>query len=266
MRGVAAILASLSVWVIVTGRVPLWQPRWRISVKMIAAGMVAGTGAAVLTFGLLGSAVPAAAIGLLGASIPAAVITGRERAALQARLERWPDVLAHMRGNVGAGLTLPDATSDALRRAGGELGDFEDEIRRQVMFGEGFSAALATMRRELDDPVTDRIVATLAVAQRSGGHRVGEVLRSLQQSVADDLRLRSAHEAALTEQRWTAGVALIAPWALLVLSVATNPTAAATYDSLEGAVVIAVGFLATVTGWFLARRTARLSEPPRLFR
>ena len=266
MRGVAAILASVSVWVIVTGRVPMWQPRWRISVRMIATGMAAGAGAAVLTFGLLGSVVPAVAIGLLAASIPASVIAGRERTALQARLELWPDVLAHMRANVVAGLTLPDATSDALKRVGGDLGGFEDEIRRQVMFGEGFRVALATMRRKLDDPVTDRIVATLAVAQRSGGHRVGEVLRSLQQSVADDLRLRSAHEAALTEQRWTAGVALIAPWALLVLSVATNPTAATTYDSLEGAVVIAVGFVATVTGWFLARHTARLSEPPRLFR
>jgi len=266
MRGVAVILASAAAWVIVTGRVPTWQPKWRISIKVIAAGIAAGTGAAVVTYGLLGSVIPAVAIGVLAASIPASVVAGRERTALQARLDLWPDALAHMRANVGAGLTLPDAASDALKRVGGDLGGFEDEIRRQVMFGEGFRAALHSIRQELDDPVTDRVVATLAVAHRSGGHRVGEVLRSLQESVADDLRLRSAHEAALTEQRWTAGVALMAPWALLVLSVATNPTAAAAYDSREGALVVSIGFLATVTGWFLARRTARLSEPPRLFR
>ncbi len=266
MRGVAVILASAAAWVIVTGRVPTWRPTWRMPIKVMATGIAVGVGAAVLTFGLLGSMIPALTIGLLAATIPASVATSRARTALQARLELWPDVLAYMRANVSAGLTLPDAASDALKRVGGDLAGFEDEIRRQVMFGEGFSAALDVMRQELDDPVTDRIVATLAVAHRSGGHRVGEVLRSLQQSVADDLRLRSAHEAALTEQRWTAGVALMAPWALLVLSVATNPTAATTYDTLEGAVVIAVGFVATVTGWVLARRTARLSEPPRLFR
>ena len=266
MRGVAALLASAAVWVLVTGHMPTWQPRWRLSFKVVAGGIAAGAGAALATYGLLGSVMPAAAIGVLAASIPATVVAGKDRSALQARLELWPDVLAYMRANVGAGLTLPDSASDALKRVGGELSRFEDEIRRHVMFGEGFSAALLTMREELDDPVTDRIVATLAVAERSGGHRVGDVLKSLQQSVADDLRLRSAHEAALTEQRWTAGVALMAPWALLMLSVATNPTASAAYDSLEGALVISIGLVATVAGWFLARRSARLSEPPRLFR
>lgn len=266
MRGVAVLLASAAAWIVVTGRVPTWRPKSLLSLKAILVGIVAGVGAAGLMYGLLGSLMPAVAVGLLAASVPASIETGRRRTALQERLGLWPDALAHMRANVGAGLTLPDATADALRRVGGDLAGFDTEIRRQVMFGEGFGAALDVMRRELDDPVTDRIVATLAVAERSGGHRVGEVLQSLQYSVADDLRLRGAHEATLTEQRWTAGVALMAPWALLVLSVSTNPTAASTYDSLEGAMVISIGFVATVAGWLLARRAARLSEPPRLFR
>jgi tight adherence protein B len=122
------------------------------------------------------------------------------------------------------------------------------------------------MRGTLDDPVSDRVLATLVVANRVGGHRVGDVLASLQESVADDLRLRRAHDAALTEQRWTAGVALVAPWALLVLSIATNPQASYAFDTPEGAMVVGIGFVATVSGWLLARKSARLSEPPRLFR
>ena len=43
------------------------------------------------------------------------------------------------------------------------------------------------------------------------------ILAALGVSVADELRLRKAHRAALTEQRLTAAVALIAPWALLAL-------------------------------------------------
>lgn len=266
MRGAAVILASAATWIIVAGHVPMWKPVLRLHPFAVATGVAVGAASAVVSYGFLGSFVPALAIGTLVAPVPASVAAAKDRRRLQGRLDLWPDALAFMRANVSAGLTLPDAAIDAFNRVGGDLGSFEDEIRRQIMFGAGFRFALAAMRSTLDDPVTDRVVATLVVAERSGGHRVGDVLRSLQISVADDLRLRRAHEAALTEQRWTASVALVAPWALLVLSIATNPTASAAYDTPEGAAVIGIGLFATALGWFLARRTARLSEPPRLFR
>jgi tight adherence protein B len=217
-------------------------------------------------YGFLGTLVPAVAIGALAASIPIAVNHSRVKTAGREQMELWPDALAHMRASISAGLTLPDAVIDSLRRVGGRLGMFADEIRTEVAFGGGFAQALGSMRSALDDPVSDRVLATLVVANRVGGHRVGDVLSSLQASVADDLRLRRAHDAALTEQRWTATVALVAPWALLVLSIATNPQASAAFDTQEGAMVVGIGLAATVSGWLLARRSARLSEPPRLFR
>jgi hypothetical protein len=85
-------------------------------------------------------------------------------------------------------------------------------------------------------------------------------------SVADDLRLRKAHEAALTQQRLTAAVALIAPWALLLLTITTNPQAASIYASSSGSSIILLGLAGTGLGYALARRTARLSRAPRLFR
>jgi tight adherence protein B len=266
MRGVAVILAASSAWVLVTSRTPSLHIRLNISWRSLALAGVASAGTAFVMYGFLGTVVPAVTLGVLAATVPIAVDHARAKTLKRTQMELWPDALAHVRASISAGLTLPDSLIDACRRVGGPLGLFADEIRTEVAFGGGFAPALVTMRSALDDPVSDRVLATLVVANRVGGHRVGDVLSSLQESVADDLRLRRAHDAALTEQRWTAGVALIAPWALLVLSIATNPQASHAFDTPEGAIVVGVGFVATVTGWLLSRRSARLSEPPRLFR
>jgi tight adherence protein B len=266
MRGVAVILAASSAWVLVTARTPTLRLRLNVSWGSLVLAAVVAIATALLMYGFLGTVVPAVSLGLLTASVPIAVDHARTKAVTRTQMAVWPDALAHMRASISAGMTLPDSLIDACRRVGGSIGLFADEIRTEVAFGGGFAPALESMRAALDDPVSDRVLATLVVANRVGGHRVGDVLSSLQASVADDLRLRRAHEAALTEQRWTAGVALVAPWALLVLSITTNPQASHAFDTPEGAIVVGIGFVATVTGWLLARRSARLSEPPRLFR
>lgn len=94
---------------------------------------------------------------------------------------------------------------------------------------------------------------------------MGAALGALTTSVNEDLRLRRAHDAALTEQRLTAGVALSAPWVILALSVATNPTSSEAFATRTGKLIVAGGFLATAVGYAMARRSARLSRPPRLF-
>jgi Flp pilus assembly protein TadB len=135
-----------------------------------------------------------------------------------------------------------------------------------VSFGDGFTPALERLRHQLDDATSDRVLATLSFAHRSGGHRVGTVISSLGVSVSDELRLRRAHAAALTEQRMTATVALAAPWALLSLTIATNPQAADAYRTATGSMVIAIGFVSTGLGFIAARRSARLSGAPRVLR
>jgi tight adherence protein B len=90
------------------------------------------------------------------------------------------------------------------------------------------------------------------------------VVSSLGGSIADELRLRRAHTAALTEQRMTAAVALTAPWTLLALTISTNPQAAAAYRTATGSVIIAIGFTLTALGFLAARRLARLSQAPRV--
>jgi tight adherence protein B len=163
-------------------------------------------------------------------------------------------------------MTLPDAYLNAASRVGGIFEDTLPEVRRQITYGDGFAAAMRHVRLRASDPTADRVTMTLIVANESGGHRVGEVLAALSASVAGESRLRQAHDAAMTEQRVTAGVALAAPWVILALSIATNPQAALAFSTAEGAVVIGIGLVLTVTGWILSVRIASLSDTPRMFK
>jgi tight adherence protein B len=268
MRGLAALVAGAAAWVVVTRRVPAIRlPSLRLPPVWVApAAIGSGIIAAVLALGILGVPAAAAAIGILAASIPIAASASHHRAKREALADAWPDLLAFLRARVVSGATLPEAFLDAADRSPEPLRTATTGVETEVMYGNGFAAALQRLRSTLEDPTADRVLATIETAYRSGGHRVGDILAALGVSVADELRLRKAHRAAMTEQRLTAGVALVAPWALLALTISTNPQAAAVYRSPTGAALISVGLALTGVGFLLARRTARLSSSPRVFR
>jgi len=266
MRGLVVLAAAGAVWILVVGDLPAGVfriPKVRLLVVIGALG--AGFVGAIVSFGFLGTAMPAIAIGVLCSAIPARIEQSRIEQQLRARTDRWPDFITHMRSSVAAGATLPDAFVDAADRIGHEFSRYADLVRYEITYGGGFVAALTQLRKDLEEPIADRVLATTAIAQRTGGHRVGDVLSALGASIADEIRLRKAHDAALTEQRWTATVALVAPWALLALSIATNPQAAGAFDSVEGMTIVGAGLVATGLGWILARRASKLRSAPRLF-
>ena len=267
MRGVAVVVAVAAVWVLVSGRVPaLRMPRVKVPSPWVVPAMVAtGLGVGMVTMAFLGIPSVSIAIGLLAAAVPAAAEIRRRRSQREELAGAWPDFLALMRGRVVAGETLPDAFIAAAERSPEPLRSSAEQITEAVTYGDGFAPALTRLRTELDDATADRILSTIIAAHRSGGPRVGLVLTSLGGSVADELRLRRAHIAALTEQRMTALVALIAPWGLLALTIATNPQSALAYRRPTGTLIVAVGLASTSLGYLAAMRAAALSRAPRVF-
>ena len=258
MRSGAALAAVLAI-VVGFGLRP-HRVRVRLS---LPAGLGWSGIAGLLTWGVttaLGApAGVAIAAGFLVTPLPMSLRGAAVRRSRNRDASRWPDFLAAVRSRIATGAALSEATRAAARHIGGPFADLD---RGGV---EPFAASLHRARSEWADPVADRVITTLVVAAEVGGRHVDSVLSALAVSVADELRLRRAHDAALTQQRLTAGVALVAPWAMLGLSIATNPTAAESFASPTGTWIVLGGLGATVGGFVLARRSARLSEPPRVF-
>lgn len=267
MRGVAALAAAGATWIAVSGAIPkVAGPRLRLNGAAVARSALAGILVAGAT--MLGTAMPGLAmgVGVLATVVPLARDARRAADEDWNRLREWPDILAFVRAGLASGLSVTDALLEALERASGSYAEIADLLRREALFGSGLDGAIGRIPSDRLDSTSHRILMTLATAARSGGPRVGEIVGTLARSVADDIRLREAHHAALSEQRTTIAVALVAPWAMLVLAVVTNPQARSAFSSPSGTAVIAVGLAATLLGWLLAARAARLSAPPEVFR
>ena len=266
MRAAAVLTAGAALWLLVAP-VPAPRPLRLPRVSARDAASVAGAAAAgfLVALGAGGVPIVAAAAALLGAAAAASARHGAARRAAAVAADRWPDYLAAVRARIAAGETLPEAAVAAARRVGGRFAGLADTIADAMRSGASFDDALAVARAEWADPIADRVLITFAAGSAAGGSRVGAVLARLAASVADEIRLHRAHEAALTQQRLTAGVALAAPWALLLLTTATNPQAADAYTTRAGTVIVLVGMAATGSGYWLARRAGRLSRRPRVF-
>jgi tight adherence protein B len=260
MRSVTALAAALFV-VNALGlrrvRVDLNLRRDRLS----GLGIGAGAGLAIWAICRSLGAPPAvaSAAGVLIIPLPISLRQAVARKTAVREAARWPDFLAAVRSRIATGASLSDATRAAARHLGGRFAELDRGP------GEAFAASLRRVRTAWADPLADRVLTTLGIAAEVGGRHVDSVLAALAGSVGDELRLRRAHDAALTQQRLTAGVALVAPWGMLALSIATNPTAADSYSTPTGTWIVVGGLAATVSGFVLARRSARLSEPPRVF-
>lgn len=260
MRSVAALAATLAVITALGVRpIPLEvRLRPRLSPGTVI-GLVSGLSVWALTRSLDAPPAVAVAAGVLTAPVPMSLRRASVRRTAMRESSRWPDFIAAIRSRIATGASLSEATRAAARHLGGRFIDLDRGP------GEPFSTSLRRVRTDWADPLTDRVLTTLEIAAEVGGRHVDTVLAVLATSVGDELRLRRAHHAALTQQRLTAAVALVAPWAMLALSIATNPTAAESYSSRTGTLIVLGGLMATVTGFLLARRAAELSEPPRVF-
>jgi tight adherence protein B len=267
MRGAAVLLAAAAAWSLAALPLPipvcLHLPR--LHPAMVAAGVPAAALFAALGVGLGGNWALAAVMGAAGAAGPSIVWQVRAHRTAERAAARWPDFLAGLRGRLSTGEPLPEATESAALSAGEHLAELGRRLGEERNAGRAYCDILRAQRAEWADPLADRVLMTLEAASGIGGDRVGAVLAALSGSVADELRLRSAHEAALTQQRITAAVALAAPWILLLLTTATNPQAAAAYSARPGATVVLIGAGATTAGYWLTRRAARLSKQPRMF-
>ncbi|HEX5630221.1 MAG TPA: hypothetical protein VFY15_01045, partial [Acidimicrobiia bacterium] len=111
-----------------------------------------------------------AAFGLLATGFPALAGHRRNEKASRRQAARWPDYLAAVRARLATGAALPAACAEAGRLLGGR---FESLVAAP---GAPFASVLATARQTWSDPLADRVLTTLEVAQTAGGSQVSVLL------------------------------------------------------------------------------------------
>lgn len=177
--------------------------------------------------------------------------------------EAWPDAIATLVASVRAGVSLPESCVALLTRGPADLRPGFEAFASSYRSSGSFEAGLNRLRERLADPIADRVTVALQLAHEVGGTDLVRVLRTLGDFVRDDLRVRKEIEARWSWTVTAARVAAAAPWVVLVM-MSLRPEAAAAYDSPSGVLVIVCGAVATLLGYRLMLRAARLPEDGRL--
>lgn len=195
--------------------------------------------------------------GLFAAAAPWAALNWQAKRRQTALREVWPDAIDNLRSAVRAGLTLPEALAQLSERGPEELRDSFGNFALDYRAGARFTDALERLKQTLADPTADRLIAALQVTREVGGADIGRLLETLSDFLRDDARTRAELE---TRQSWTvngARVAVIAPWLILLL-LATQPEAAAAYQSMAGLFILVCGIVISVVCYQLMLRIGSL--------
>ena len=182
----------------------------------------------------------------------------------QRRIERWPDVVDDVASGIKAGLSLPQSVF--LIGDHGPLifrEPFVTSARHYLETGS-FPSALSHLQSDLSDPIGDRFVVAIKVAYELGGSNLGTLMRSLADSIREDIKLRGELQA---RQSWTingARLAVAAPWVTAaVLSLRSDAIAA--YTSPAGMRLLGVCLALSIVAYGVMLRVGRLPTAIRVF-
>jgi tight adherence protein B len=221
--------------------------------RCIAGGAVAGLALFAVTSTASVSALVAVAVALLPLWLlgPAAQKRDRERRS------RWPEAIDHLRAGVRAGIPLPEALAELGRTGPDPLRPPFRAFAADLRVGRSLDLALDGLKKNLADPVGDRLVAAVKLMREVGGADVGVTLATLSGFLRAEIATRGELEA---RQSWTvnaARLAVVAPWILLVI-LCLEPRVARVYDSAAGVAVLLIGVLVAAGSYALMVRAARL--------
>lgn len=217
----------------------------------------------VTVAGITRSMVVAVALSSVVSVTPLSVVARRVRHRRGSLRQAWPDAISTLIASVRAGVSLPEACLGLIDRGPLEIRPGFSAFASSYRASGSFRAGLERLREEMADPVADRVVAALSLAQEVGGTDLVRVLRTLADFVREDVRVRREIEARWSWTLTAARLAAAAPWVVLGL-MATRADVARAYASTTGIAVILGGAVATLVGYRLMLRAARLPQERRL--
>lgn len=232
-------------------------------VQFTLASLGVGVVALVVLLGVSGvwvvAAPPAVVIALLPRLYFARVRTRR----LSEVRRAWPDGIRDVVGGVASGMSVQRAVENLARSGPAPL---REAFHRFPMLARtlGVMPALESIKEDLADPTSDRVIEVLMIAHERGGVLIPEILRDLADSTSMDLAATEEEQTEALEQRINARVVFMLPWLVLVALTFRPGPFRTFYSSPAGVVVVAIGAGLSLLGIALISRLSRPQEEPRV--
>jgi len=238
------------------GRAPSAAERRRLlalAMAVLAAGgwLVAGPAAALL----LAAAAPL---------VLRAVVAARRRRRRARLLDAAPVLARALADALAGGHSVRAALAEAAR-GGGLEGPAAAElaaVARALELGAPTEEVLDRLRRRVDAPVYDTLVAAILLQARAGGDLAG-LLRTLAASLEERARLQRDARAATAQARFTGSIVAGLPIGAAALAELAAPTwLAGVLSNPAGAAMLVMAATLQIGGLLAVRRLGRTGVAP----
>ena len=198
-------------------------------------------------------------LGLVGGVTAVAVpwIVTRARAARRSRFvaEEWPGLIDDLISSLRSGGTVTAAMSVLAHSSRGVIAAGARDFMIAVSTTADVSGSLALAKRVWASAVGDRVVETLRLAGECGGAGVMHGLVALARDVRRETSVQAEVRARAAWIRVAAVVGARAPW-IAVLVLGPRPEGRQAFGTIEGTLVLLVGYGVTVVAYLLVSRIA----------
>lgn len=225
----------------------------------LGAGALALISVSFLTGNWAVAAAPAVLVGML----PRLYFGTQRRKRLGEVRQAWPDGLRDLVASISAGRSLSRGIEDL---AGSGPLPLRNAFAAYPFLSRslGVVGALETIRDEMADPTTDRVIEVLIVAHQRGGSIVPEILRDLAEATARDVWAAEEIDTAALEHKINARAVFVLPWVVLIAMTARPGPFRDFYATSAGLGVIIAGGILSLSGSLLVGRLGRNPEEPRV--
>lgn len=215
------------------------------------------------TWAIAGAWVVATVPALVVALLPRAYFSRQRSRRLAETVQAWPDGLRDLTASIQAGRSLPQAVEEMSANGPPALKEaFVRFPTLNQMFGT--RAALESIKDELADPTSDRVIEILAMAHERGGSSVTSILSDLAEAVTQDLRTIEEIRTAELEQKINARAVFALPWLVLLLITARGGPFREFYQGPGGVATVIVGGILSLIGLLVVARLGRDPAEPRV--
>jgi tight adherence protein B len=193
--------------------------------------------------------------GITTVAVPWAVARARLSRRSRFVAEQWPGVIDELISALRSGGTITSAMSLLAQSSRGVISAGARDFMVAVSTTSDISGSLSLAKRVWESSVGDRVVETLRLAGECGGAGVMHGLVALARDVRRETSVQAEVRARAAWIRVAAVVGALAPW-IAVLVLGTRPEGRQAYGTIEGTLVLLVGYVVTVVAYLLVSRIA----------
>lgn len=212
---------------------------------------------------LTSSVIIAFVLALLAGSVPLIIEARRQSKELTERNAAWPDAIRQLISSLRAPMSVHASLLDLA--AAGPL-PLRPAFQTYALLTRRLDSkqALEMVRRDLADPVSDRIIEVLILSLEQGAAVTLDVLDELSQSVTEDLRLNETIRTMMMDVKIDAAAIAIIPFGLLLATLAIMEEWRRFYGSTGGQVVLLLCMIWTAIGVSTILYVIRVRQEPRI--